>query len=131
LGVNFFSKKTDFSSKNSSSRSRFEPIPSLDSRLALKTSFSPKAPKPIWKTFSSYNETLFIGVPFGLKIVLKYLNPSQIDGNIQTKTIKTRKFFHYLLYLGYLLCKLPYLILKFKYGIIFYGETKDYKGLKK
>jgi len=80
---------------------------------------------------SGYDKYLFIGVPFGLKIVHKCLNPSKIDGSIQTKTIKVRRFFHCLLHLDYLLCQLPYLILKFKYGNIVYGETKHEKGLGK
>ena len=98
-----------------------EPSSSLDSRPILKSSFSPKAPKPILdialELLSSYDEALFVGEPLSLKIILKCLNPSQIDGNIQNITIKARRFFHCLLHLGYFLCKVPYLILKLNMAI--------------
>jgi len=73
---------------------------------------------------NGYDEILFIEVPLGFKIVFKYLNSSRIDGDIQTKTIKVRRFFYDLLHMGCLLWKLSCLILKFKYDNIFHAETK-------
>ena len=52
--------------------------PSIDSRLTLKSSFSPKVSKPrkggTFEFFNGYYEAPFIGVSIGLKIDLKCLN---------------------------------------------------------
>lgn len=49
---------------------------------------------------------------------------SQINSRTQTITIKARRFFHGLLQLCNLFFKLPYLIVKFKYGFNFHDRGK-------
>ena len=91
------------------------PSLSLDSMLALKCSFSPKASKlrigGILEFFSGYDEALFIGVSLGLEMVLNCLNPIQVVVWIQT-TFKTRLYSDSFFHLGYLLCESTHLILK-------------------
>ena len=117
----------------------FELTPSHDSRVVLKSSFFPRAPKPTLgitlEFLSSYDETFFIGVPHDLKVVLKCLNPSQIDGSIQTKTIKVRRFSDYLLHFSYLMWKVFLKILSRSLNMVISSmvcktKTKRFGGTK-
>jgi len=105
--------------------------------LTLKSQLPAKAFKPrvgiTLEFLSNYQETLFIATPFSLKIIIKYLNPSQINGRIQTITIKARRLFCGLFHLCHLLAKLSYLSLKPNNGpmyLISHG-CKIFEGKKK
>jgi len=106
------------------------PPPSLDSRLALMSSFIPNESKPMkdntLEFLGGYHKTLCTQHSSCLKITRKGLNTFQVAKN----TFKIWWSFHGLLYLCHLLPKLFYLIFKFKYRHSFYGETKDLKGLE-
>jgi len=64
---------------------------------------------------NSYHETLFTITSF-YQNKLEVFESSQVDGRIQITTIKSSRFSYSLLHSCCLLSKLPYLILKFKYG---------------
>ena len=95
-----------------------EPTLSLGSRFAFYSFLSPKASKLMlgitFQFFSSYHKTLSVQEFFGIKIIFEYLNPSQINGRINTIK-KQGSFFHWLLHL-FQFCFLSFLlILKLNY----------------